>query len=163
MAWYFESIRTLPNLLHILHAQTHQRSARLSSSSGSSHSYSRMSNVYPTVNGVQVLLPAPSEYIANLDHPQRNGDTAVYWAFGIGNILALLLLGQRLYTKIFLAHGLQIDDSKEVPQAIYSHSYRRFTEISCNSVHYNFLGKQDSHLNRIRSRGLTWAAWDSMC
>lgn len=67
---------------------------------------------YPTVGGVQVLLPPPREYDVDLAHPQRNGDTAVYWAFGIGNLLALLLLGQRLYTKIVLSTGLQRDDGE---------------------------------------------------
>ncbi|ROW07619.1 hypothetical protein VPNG_06795 [Cytospora leucostoma] len=69
-----------------------------------------MSIDFPTVNGIQVLLPAPSGYTVDLDHPRRIGDIAAYWAFGIGNTLALLLLGQRLYTKIYIKDGIQIDD-----------------------------------------------------
>lgn len=70
-------------------------------------------SAFPTVNGVEVLLEAPAGYVVNLDNPARNGDIAAYWAFGVGNALALVLLAQRLYTKIFLASGLQREDGKK--------------------------------------------------
>lgn len=75
-----------------------------------------MSVDFPTVNGIQVLLPPPSGYTVDLDHPNRIGDTAAYWAFGIGNTLALLLLGQRLYTKMYIKGAIQIDDGAQTPQ-----------------------------------------------
>lgn len=67
---------------------------------------------FPTVDGVEVLLSPPDGYLADLSKPQRNGDVGVYWAYGLGTMLALLFLGQRLFTRVFIWTGLQIDDGE---------------------------------------------------
>lgn len=69
-------------------------------------------STYPVVDGVQVLLAPPSDYVVNFEHPARNGDMAAFWSFGLGNVLSLTFLAQRLYTKIFLANGLEREDCK---------------------------------------------------
>lgn len=65
----------------------------------------------PTTYGVETFLPAPPGYDVNLDYPQRRGDTEIYWVTGVGNVLMLFLVGQRLYTKVAFSNGLLLDDS----------------------------------------------------
>lgn len=79
-------------------------------------------SIFPTVNGVEVLLPAPDGYVVDLENPQRNLNIAAYWAFGVGNFLALLLLGQRLYTKVFLSSGLQREDGEDAILICFGHT-----------------------------------------
>lgn len=65
---------------------------------------------FPTINGVEVLLAVPNGYVVDFTNPQRNGDHGAYWAYGIGTLLAVLFLGQRLFTRVFVGTGLQVDD-----------------------------------------------------
>ncbi|KAK6078494.1 integral membrane protein [Seiridium cupressi] len=64
----------------------------------------------PVVNGVEVLLALPEGYVVDLANPQRKGEHGAYWAYGIGTFLAVLFVGQRLFTRVFIGNGLQIDD-----------------------------------------------------
>lgn len=64
----------------------------------------------PTTYGVETALPAPPGYDVNFDHPQRRGESEIYWATGLGNALMLFFVGQRLYTKISFSNGLLVDD-----------------------------------------------------
>ncbi|RYP78918.1 hypothetical protein DL771_000303 [Monosporascus sp. 5C6A] len=61
-------------------------------------------------NGVVTYLPAPEGYDVDFENPQRQYLIQIYFVAAVGNPLALFFLSQRLYTKIFLAKGLQIDD-----------------------------------------------------
>ena len=61
-------------------------------------------------NGVITAIPPPDGYEVNFANPQRRLLTEAYVIFTIENILALMFLGQRLYTKIRLMKQFQIDD-----------------------------------------------------
>ncbi|KAF7554389.1 hypothetical protein G7046_g6842 [Stylonectria norvegica] len=64
----------------------------------------------PVVNGVITVLPAPEGYIVDFDNPQRQAVPDAYYIAAFGTALSLLFLGQRLYVKLVLVGGLQIDD-----------------------------------------------------
>ena len=66
----------------------------------------------PTIDGVPVLLPAPEGYVVDLDNPRRQGVPEAYYVSGFGMALSFLFFMQRLYVKIFLAGGLQLDDGE---------------------------------------------------
>jgi hypothetical protein len=68
------------------------------------------------IDGVTVLLPPPEGYVVNFAHPQRQADVATYWVAGVENVLAILFLAQRLYTKMFLSGGLGVDDGEFFPR-----------------------------------------------
>jgi hypothetical protein len=55
------------------------------------------------------VLP-PVGVVPDFDHPEQNKRLAHFLVFGIGAPLAFLALCQRFYTKLFLSHGLQLDD-----------------------------------------------------
>lgn len=65
---------------------------------------------FPTTNGVVTFSSPPEGYEVDFDNPQRNLHIQHYWLFAIGGFLACLALAQRLYTKLCLTKGLQIDD-----------------------------------------------------
>lgn len=58
------------------------------------------------------LVPAPEGYEADLCNPERRADIATYWCFGGGMILSLLFTAQRLYVKLGVRTGWQVDDSE---------------------------------------------------
>jgi hypothetical protein len=62
------------------------------------------------VNGVITAIPPPDGYEVNFANPQRRLLTEAYVIFTVENILALMFLGQRLYTKVRLMKQFQIDD-----------------------------------------------------
>ena len=62
------------------------------------------------VNGVITAIPPPDAYAVNFANPQRRLVTEAYVIFTVENILALMFLAQRLYTKIRLMKQFQIDD-----------------------------------------------------
>jgi len=64
----------------------------------------------PVTNGVVTVLPPPEGYIVDFDNPQRNGDVTCYWLTGVGSLLALVFLGQRLYVKGVIRRQLSFDD-----------------------------------------------------
>ncbi len=65
---------------------------------------------YTSINGVTTVLPPPDGYQVDFEHPQRQYETEMYSVAAVGNLLMFSSLCQRLYTKIFLAKGLQLDD-----------------------------------------------------
>ena len=65
---------------------------------------------FQTTNGVVTFSSPPEGYEVDFDNPQRNLHIQHYWLFAIGGFLACLALAQRLYTKLCLTKGLQIDD-----------------------------------------------------
>jgi hypothetical protein len=67
---------------------------------------------FPVTNGVTTIIPPPKGYEVDFGNPQRQNLADVYWVAGVGNVLALLFLGQRLYTKCFLTKGVQLEDGK---------------------------------------------------
>lgn len=68
-------------------------------------------NDFYLTEGVVTYLPKPQNYSVDFDNPQRQFHTEFYAITSVGNVLMLLFLGQRLYTKIFLANGFQLDDA----------------------------------------------------
>ncbi|KAK8135153.1 hypothetical protein PG984_007165 [Apiospora sp. TS-2023a] len=61
-------------------------------------------------NGVATVLPAPGGYIVDLDHPKSYADVATYWVVAVGNVLALMFMAQRLYTKTALLKEFRLED-----------------------------------------------------
>ncbi|KAK8085950.1 integral membrane protein [Apiospora phragmitis] len=61
-------------------------------------------------NGVAIVSPAPGGYIVDLDHPRSQADVETYWIVAAGNALALLILGQWLWTKIAVLKEFRLED-----------------------------------------------------
>ncbi|KAF2803590.1 uncharacterized protein BDZ99DRAFT_427008, partial [Mytilinidion resinicola] len=57
------------------------------------------------------LIPAPTGYVVNFDHPQRKGEVAGYWVFGVGMVLSFSFLSMRIYTKTVLARMFGLEDA----------------------------------------------------
>ncbi|KAL8404436.1 hypothetical protein RB594_009330 [Gaeumannomyces avenae] len=72
--------------------------------------------------GIPVLVSGipPEGWVVNLENPTRDLSPAVYYVYIIGNILALLFLLQRLYTKVILMKTFQWDDGCLVGAWIFS-------------------------------------------
>ena len=62
------------------------------------------------VDGVVTIIPPPEGYVVDFANPERRLMTEMYTLFIVENILALIFLAQRLYTKIRLMKQFQIDD-----------------------------------------------------
>ncbi|KAF4974674.1 hypothetical protein FZEAL_8445 [Fusarium zealandicum] len=62
------------------------------------------------VNGVPVVLEPPEDYVVDFDNPQRQGVPEAYYVAGFGMAMSFLFIAQRMYVKIFLTGGVQIDD-----------------------------------------------------
>jgi hypothetical protein len=75
-----------------------------------------------TINGVSVIMPPPEGYVVDFDNPQRTGTPAVYFIAGFGGALSLIFFVQRLYVKLFLAGGLQLDDCMFRAVSIIAHT-----------------------------------------
>lgn len=67
---------------------------------------------FPVTNGTVTLLKPPDGYVVDFDHPQQQLVLEHYLVFGIGGPIALIALLQRLYTKIWLSNGFQVDDGE---------------------------------------------------
>lgn len=67
-------------------------------------------SAFPVTDGATTFLEAPESYGVDFDNPQRQFHVALYAVVGVGNFLALLFMYQRLYTKIVLTKGLQLED-----------------------------------------------------
>lgn len=61
---------------------------------------------------VNTVLPPPEDYVVDSDNPQRQGVPEAYYIAGAGVFLSLLMMMQRLYTKMFLTRKFQLDDGK---------------------------------------------------
>ena len=70
---------------------------------------------FPTTDGVVTFSSPPEGYVVDFDNPQKNLHVEHYWLFAVGGLLATFSLGQRLYTRIYLAKGLHIDDGRGIP------------------------------------------------
>ncbi|KAH9997180.1 hypothetical protein F4779DRAFT_631490 [Xylariaceae sp. FL0662B] len=68
----------------------------------------------PVTNGVTTVLPPPEGYMVDFDNPQKQYHDRIYWNFGVGGVLALMLIVQRLYTNTVLTKGLHSDDGEEL-------------------------------------------------
>ncbi|RYP85778.1 hypothetical protein DL769_000886 [Monosporascus sp. CRB-8-3] len=92
-----------------------------------------------STNGVVTFLPAPEGYDVDFENPQRQYVVQIYSVAAVGNPLALFFLSQRLYTKIFLARGLQIDDGFLIISYLFSIATQilviRSFAIGCQGVH----------------------------
>ncbi|KAM3088643.1 hypothetical protein ACMFMG_000279 [Clarireedia jacksonii] len=55
-------------------------------------------------------MPAPEGYVVDFANPQRHGDVAGYWVFGVGLVLSFAFLAMRVYTKIFVARSFVTED-----------------------------------------------------
>ncbi|KAF9873915.1 integral membrane protein [Colletotrichum karsti] len=64
----------------------------------------------PVIKGILTVLPAPEGYAVDFANPQRQAVPDAFYVAGIGSVLSLLLMAQRLYTKAFLVGKLQVDD-----------------------------------------------------
>lgn len=62
------------------------------------------------VNGVVTPLEAPEGWVVNFDNPVRQAVPAAFWVSGFGLFFSITFMAQRMYTKIFLSGGLQVDD-----------------------------------------------------
>lgn len=67
-------------------------------------------SAFPVVEGVRTYLPAPDGYVVDFENPQQQFHLTLYSVVGIGNLLALLFMSQRIYTKLELSRGLQLED-----------------------------------------------------
>ncbi|KAI1069437.1 hypothetical protein LB507_008862 [Fusarium sp. FIESC RH6] len=63
-----------------------------------------------TIDGVMVLLPPPEGYVVDFDNPARQGIPDAYFIAGFGLAISFLFFMQRMYVKVFLVGGLQLDD-----------------------------------------------------
>ncbi|CAG1986809.1 unnamed protein product [Fusarium graminearum] len=63
-----------------------------------------------TIDRVMVLFPPPEGYVVNFDNPARQGVPDAYLVAGFGLAISFLFFMQRMYVKIFLTGGLQLDD-----------------------------------------------------
>lgn len=66
--------------------------------------------MYTHPNGVVTFLPPPDGYAVDFDNPERTGVPDCWFIVGFGVTLAMLFLSQRVYVKMALAGGLQLDD-----------------------------------------------------
>ncbi|KAI5303190.1 hypothetical protein KEM56_007811 [Ascosphaera pollenicola] len=80
-------------------------------------------STFPTLNGTEVYSLPPPGYHVNFDHPNQTQNAGHYAAFAIGIVVASVALIQRLYTKQFLAKGLQVDDRQVAVKALGVHVY----------------------------------------
>ncbi|EXJ89943.1 hypothetical protein A1O3_03010 [Capronia epimyces CBS 606.96] len=62
------------------------------------------------VDGVPVAMAPPPGYVVDFEHPHRQSMVSTYAIFGVGNVLSILFLGQRLFVKATVRHKLGIDD-----------------------------------------------------
>lgn len=77
-------------------------------------------SAFPITNGVRTYLEAPENYVVDFDNPQQQFHVTLYAVVGVGNLLALLFMSQRIYTKIVLSKGLQLDDGMSVRTILFN-------------------------------------------
>ncbi|OLN89656.1 hypothetical protein CCHL11_10039, partial [Colletotrichum chlorophyti] len=78
---------------------------------------------FPVTNGTETFLKPPDGYVVKFDHPQQQLVLEHYVLSGIGVPIALLALLQRLYTKIWLSNGFQIDDNSISEGGMCAHAW----------------------------------------
>ncbi|KAK8062947.1 hypothetical protein PG997_015044 [Apiospora hydei] len=62
------------------------------------------------VNGTITVMPPPPGYVVNFADPPQEGAMVMWTVCIVENILAVLFLAQRLYTKIFIVGKFQAED-----------------------------------------------------
>lgn len=65
-----------------------------------------------STNGIVTVIPAPEGYAVDFSNPKRQGVTETYWIVAVGNVLALMFLAQKIYTKTVIDRRFQLDDGK---------------------------------------------------
>ncbi|KAK8036192.1 hypothetical protein PG993_008806 [Apiospora rasikravindrae] len=76
------------------------------------------------VNGTITVIPPPPGYVVNFADPPQEGGTVMWTVCIVENILAVLFLVQRLYTKIFLVGKFQVEDGRYTPYPLYVNEKR---------------------------------------
>lgn len=71
-------------------------------------------SAFPITEGIRTYLAKPEEYVVDFDNPARFHEVTLYCVIGIGNVVALMFIVQRMYTKLVLTTGLQLDDGKSI-------------------------------------------------
>jgi hypothetical protein len=66
-------------------------------------------------------IPAPAGYVVDFANPQRHGDVAGYWVFGVGLVLSFAFLAMRVYTKVVVARSFAVEDC-EFNEALFFYS-----------------------------------------
>lgn len=69
------------------------------------------------IDGVPVALPPPEGYVVDFDNPQRNSETAAYWLFGVGNVVCLLFIIQRVYVRAVIQKTFKVEDGRAIPSS----------------------------------------------
>ncbi|KAH8819336.1 hypothetical protein F5884DRAFT_717660 [Xylogone sp. PMI_703] len=59
-------------------------------------------SLYTHPGGEVTLLPPPTGYQVDFDHPQRQFVQQMYWVSGVMNFIALLFVAQRVYTNLYI-------------------------------------------------------------
>lgn len=62
------------------------------------------------MSDVTGVIPAPAGYVVDFENPQRRGDVATFWCFGLLVPVAMLFTAQRVYVKLGLGIGWAADD-----------------------------------------------------
>ena len=84
-----------------------------------------------TIDGVMVLLPPPEGYVVDFDNPTRQGIPDAYFIAGFGLAISFLFFMQRMYVKVFLVGGLQLDDCKFVSVCWFIESIEFVGVLGC--------------------------------
>lgn len=64
------------------------------------------------VNGTITVIPPPPGYVVNFADPPQEGVTVMWTVCIVENILAVLFLAQRFYTKIAIVRKFQAEDGE---------------------------------------------------
>ncbi|KIW03028.1 uncharacterized protein PV09_05682 [Verruconis gallopava] len=80
---------------------------------------------------IVALVPAPSGYHVDFEHPQRRGIPAAYWVTGVGLVISTMFLAMRLYTKIRIVREFKAEDLLNYRQVhIWEESIAQYNEFS---------------------------------
>ncbi|KAK8054671.1 hypothetical protein PG994_009738 [Apiospora phragmitis] len=64
------------------------------------------------VNGTITIMPPPPGYVVNFADPPQEGVTVMWTVCIVENILAVMFLAQRYYTKMFIVRKFQAEDGR---------------------------------------------------
>ncbi|KAH8662482.1 hypothetical protein BX600DRAFT_466439 [Xylariales sp. PMI_506] len=62
------------------------------------------------IDGIPVAMAPPPGYVVDFDNPKRNSVTAAYWLFGVGNLVTILFVAQRVYVRAFVQRHILWED-----------------------------------------------------
>ena len=69
----------------------------------------------PIHKGVEVLALPPPGYEVDFDNPQREAVPVPYYVAAFGVALTLVFMAQRVFVKLRISGGLQVDDCEYSP------------------------------------------------